>query len=162
MKFEREKVVDVLCDNLEQWVGCEGYFADYLTDLKKNVEDEDGLYTMVGTIDCSCPFETMRGMNYQFFYPVTPPEKERKLVPFDTCQELIEWFCKKEQCNINETQRPFIWVKQKKGLKLTLLLTGFAEDNGAVWAEDQCIGTQSLLDNYTLLDGTPIGKEARG
>ncbi len=159
MKFEREKVVDVLCDNLEQWVGCEGYFADYLTDLKKNVEDEDGLYTMVGTIDCACPFETMRGMNYQFFYPVTPPEKERKLVPFDTCQELIDWYCRHEGLNLSKNQLPSIWVRFRDSEAKSLITDYYIY---SVRLEGSSGSLKELFDEYKLLDGTPIGKEARG
>jgi len=164
MIFDRNRVIDSLCYDLEQWIGWKGYASDNLKSLKEYVEEgAEGAMTEIMRITNGghCPF-VAKGANWQFFYPVNPPKHKDELVPFDTCQELIEWFCKKEQCNIKETQRPFIWVKQKKGLKLTLLLTGFAEDNGAVWAEDQCIGMQSLLDNYTLLDGTPIGKETRG
>lgn len=152
MKFEREKVVDVLCDNLEQWVGCEGYFADYLTDLKKNVEDEDGLYTMVGTIDCACPFETMSGMNYQFFYPVTPPEKERKLVPFDTCQELIDWYCERKV-----SQPPLIWTKHKTVKDRVCIIVAFDGDEVTVGQYKYTLA--DLFKDFTLLDGTPIGKE---
>lgn len=159
MKFEREKVVDVLCDNLEQWVGCEGYFADYLTDLKKNVEDEDGLYMMVGTIDCACPFETMRGMNYQFFYPVTPPEKERKLVPFDTCQELIDWYCRHEGLNLSKNQLPSIWVRFRDSEAKSLITDYYIY---SVRLEGSSGSLKELFDEYKLLDGTPIGKEARG
>lgn len=159
MKFEREKVVDVLCDNLEQWVGCEGYFAEYLTDLKKNVEDEDGLYTMVGTIDCACPFETMRGMNYQFFYPVTPPEKERKLVPFDTCQELIDWYCRHEGLNLSKNQLPSIWVRFRDSEAKSLITDYYIY---SVRLEGSSGSLKELFDEYKLLDGTPIGKEARG
>lgn len=159
MKFEREKVVDVLCDNLEQWVGCEGYFADYLTDLKKNVEDEDGLYTMVGTIDCACPFETMRGMNYQFFYPVTPPEKDRKLVPFDTCQELIDWYCRHEGLNLSKNQLPSIWVRFRDSEAKSLITDYYIY---SVRLEGSSGSLKELFDEYKLLDGTPIGKEARG
>jgi len=157
MKFEREKVVDALSDNLGQWVGCEGYFADYLTDLKKNVEDEDGLYTMVGTIDCACPFETMRGMNYQFFYPVTPPEKERKLVPFDTCKELVDWYCKLCKLNLHENQRPLIWVKSKYTDNVHLI-SGFLSVQRVCVDGCGCALT-NLLTDFTLPDGTPIGKE---
>lgn len=161
MTFEREKVVDGLCDNLEQWIGWKGYFSNYLADLKRDVENEckDNFSTFYefeeDLVSCRLIAEKY-SCNYQFFYPVEPPEK-KKLVPFDTCQELIDWYCEREGLVLSENNLPSIWIKKKECYN-NVLISGFIE-NRLVLIGGSIFSLRAIFVDYTLLDGTPMGKE---
>ena len=165
MKFERSNVVDSLCDNLKQWVNWKGVVSDNLKNLKEiveNIHSEDNVKYKVVDVDTqsNTPFMTDRGLYWQFFYPVKPPKEkeEPKLVPFDNCQEMIDWYCEHEGLSLSENQMPPIWVNLKKGYYAKGLISGFL-DNGFVLIGKKCLSLKTIFDNYTLIDGTPIGKE---
>ena len=156
MKFDRSKVVDGLCDNLEQWIGWKGFFSDYLEDLKGNVENETGLRTMKWATNSVCPFETKEDeMFYQFFYPVEKPEK--KPVPFNNCEELVGWFCAKYGIARAVHEMPAIWVKSKY-TKSVYLVSGFLSSQSVSIDGSGC-DLARLSSDFNLVDGTPIGKE---
>lgn len=79
MKFEREKVVDCLSDNLEQWIDWEGYCSDMILYLMNYVEKDDtnkNFYKVCKIQrNTATPFHTER-YKYQFFYPVSPPKEK--------------------------------------------------------------------------------------
>ncbi len=157
MKFERSNVVDGLCDNLKQWVNWKGVVSDNLKNLKEiveNIHSEDNVKYKVVDVDTqsNTPFMTDRGLYWQFFYPVVSPEKP-KLVPFDNCQEMIDWYW---DTGVSTNVRPLIWVKHK-GVDFDVLITGY--NRGFVCVENTWKNMRDLFNEYTFLDGTPIGKE---
>lgn len=158
MKFEREKVVDVLCDNLEQWVGWRGYTSDNLLNLRKYVKDgiEREMNTLEGVVNDPFPFKA-DGSNWQFFYPIDPNGK--KLVPFDTCKELIDWFRGRVGIKASGIAEPLVWVKNKKtGIYALIDGLDFDENHLPVHLLGEWIMLERLSERFTLLDGTPIGK----
>ncbi len=161
MIFDRSKVVDDLSDDLEQWIGWEGYFADLLVDLKRNVENEcknnfSAFYKFEKEqVACRLTAEKY-SCNYQFFYPVESPKKKPELVPFDTCQELVDWYCEREGLQLSENQLPSIWVRFRDS-EAKSLITDYYIDS--VRLEGSSGSLKELFDEYKLLDGTPIGKE---
>ena len=161
MTFDRSKVVDGLCDNLEQWIGWEGYFFDDIVAMKNSVEiDGDYFFSRCEKVPCdgvNC-FKNSNDDCTWLFYPVNPPKEkaEKKLVPLDTCQELIDWYCKHEGLNLSKNQLPSIWVRFRDS-EAKSLITDFYIDS--VRLEGSSGSLKELFDEYKLLDGTPIGKE---
>lgn len=157
MKFEREKVVDALSDNLEQWVGWRGYTSDNLLNLRKYVKDgiEREMNTLEGVVNDPFPFKA-DGSNWQFFYPIDPNGK--KLVPFDTCKELIDWFRGRVGIKASDIVQPLIWVRQQ-GIDMMYLITEYDFESQKCTAGGIVFSMHELTTNFTLLDGTPIGKE---
>lgn len=80
-------------------------------------------------------------------------------VPFDTVEELIDcWNQKKnnrEPTYDTKLEMPLIWIK-RKNIKLKCLITTFWETN--VFICDHYVSLDKLFENYTFLDGSPIGK----
>ena len=76
MKFDRSKVVDGLCDNLEQWIGWEGYCADSIVDLKNTVENEQKL-TKIVKVENKAFWTAYYWWN--LFYPINPQGGKMKL-----------------------------------------------------------------------------------
>ena len=160
MEFDSGKVVGVFHSNLNQWIGWKGFFSDYLEELKENVEKETGIRTVRSITRDDCPFETEEDkVPYQFFYPVNPPEKEQKLVPFDTCWEFINWYCKIYGIVQFARELPVIWVKEK-GTDRMYLINGFSDSN-TVYINGRGIFLEDLTKSFTLLDCTPIGREVK-
>lgn len=91
MKFDRSKVVDGLCDNLEQWIGYEGYFADSVQILKNYVErDLDNKSTFVEVEKNRSVFFYFRNSDDDtcwLFYPANPPERKKNLCRSTTAKK---------------------------------------------------------------------------
>lgn len=158
MKFDRSKVVDGLCDNLEQWIGYEGYFADSIQALKSYVERDLDSSTLIEVEKNRSGFFYFRNSNDDIswlFYPANPPEK-KKLVPFDNCQEVIEWYCEREGVELLKNQHPFVWIRNKN-TGIDFLIT--AINSAFVYIQNQWITLEELFYGFTLIDGTSIGKE---
>lgn len=79
-------------------------------------------------------------------------------MPFDNCQEVIEWYCEREDLRLSKNQMPSIWVRFRDS-DVKSLITDFYIDS--VRLESASSSLKELFDGYKLLDGTPIGKEKR-
>lgn len=160
MIFDRNRVIDSLCYDLEQWIGWKGYASDNLKLLKEYVEEgAEGAMTEIMRITNGehCPFVD-KGASWQFFYPVNPPKHKDELVPFDTCQELIDWFRGRVGIEASDIVQPLIWVRQQ-GIDMMYLITEYDFESQKCTAGGIVFSMHELTTNFTLLDGTPIGKE---
>lgn len=85
------------------------------------------------------------------------PEKE--YVPFDSVEELIECWNKKKYNGRPpynaELEMPLIWVKHRT-VNIKYLIIGFCDDS--VSMSSLLVKLKDLFENYTFLDGSPIGK----
>lgn len=167
MIFDRSKVIDGLCDNLEQWIGWKGYLSDRMVGLKNIVEEEKEDLCKVVRIRYgdAYPFDT-GNYGWQFFYPVEPPKEkeELKLVPFATTKKFLDWYCAKYNWSLRGLSYPMIWLKDKASGNVVFIdkfvFESSAGSDGMVVSAGGCVySMESLLDLFTLLDGTPIGKE---
>lgn len=81
-------------------------------------------------------------------------------VPFDSVEELIDcWNQKKNKGKPTydtKLNMPMIWVKAKALLNSPVLITAFCKT--VVFVCTHFVSLGELFDNYTFLDGSPIGK----
>ncbi|MCM1221591.1 MAG: hypothetical protein NC548_44645 [Lachnospiraceae bacterium] len=163
MTFDRNKVIDSLCDDLEQWIGWEGFFADSLINLKRIVEKENQDFVGVvrGVPNSDTVFFRIKRLpneaNWFLFYPVNPPNED-VVTKLETCEELIDWFRKKVNIKKREYWLPSIWVKKKDG-ETRHLITDFDFEKQYCTVNGIAFSMHDLQSNFTLLDGTTIGLE---
>lgn len=90
---------------------------------------------------------------------------ESSLRQFKNCKELIEyWYDFTGVINCSpKLFMPTIWVKHKRYGTENLIIA-FDNDNesiggSCVFIQDMWVDMQELFDNFTFLDGSPVGKE---
>lgn len=94
--------------------------------------------------------------------------KPKKYRPFNNCDELIELFqtkCASEMgCStyFPTLYKACVWVKHKEYGTENLIIA-FDNDNesiggSCVFIQDIWVDMKELFDNFTFLDGTPVGK----
>lgn len=91
-------------------------------------------------------------------------ETDRQYRPFKDCNELIEHYQKKYKsavgCDIYfpSLYKPAVWVREKDTERDSLIVE-YAPYGVTLGGEINRIGLQELFDNYTYLDGSPVGME---
>lgn len=157
MEFDKTKVFTTFnCDEVK--VGSKGYFADSKESLvtKVQLEDKDDYRTLV-MIDINSEFALRtEESQYLYFYLVEEP---KELVPFDSVEELIEFWVNKRfkgrpQYNA-ELEMPLVWVTHKASNE-KYLINSFKD--GVVSIGGLNFILKDLFKFYTFLDGSPIGK----
>lgn len=86
--------------------------------------------------------------------------KQKEYVPFDTVQELIDYWDKKHPSNRPTDTLPLIWIKSKDKDR-RYLITEFYFDkyfDADVSTSHSEISLEKLFDEYTFLKGDVIGK----
>ena len=111
-----------------------------------------------------------------FIYMSNPPKyackecegikKEKQYRPFNDCDELIKHYQKKNESEVGcgiyfpSLYKPCIWVKSKE-YGAELMITGFNNKAGSVpcvFLEDMWKNMDNLFNDFTFLDGSPVGK----
>lgn len=78
--------------------------------------------------------------------------------PFmDSAELILEWNKKLDIFHYS-LQEPLIWIKHKEDDRRRLI-TGFGKDFVEIGNKSKPVTMQRLLDTYTFLDGTPVGKQ---
>jgi hypothetical protein len=88
------------------------------------------------------------------------PIKPKEYVPFDTVQELIDYWDKKHPSNRPTDTLPLIWIKNKDRDR-KYLITEFYFDNhfnADISTSQAEHSLRNLFEEYTFLDGSIIGK----
>lgn len=125
-----------------------------------------------GTYYKSTEFEhNTKGANWQFEGYEENCDKwieehTPKYVPFESVDELIECWADKRKIPLlgvdgkavwNPIDMPLIWVKGETGNQRSLI-TDFDFERNSVELSYVKFGLEELFNEYTFLDGTPIGK----
>lgn len=89
-------------------------------------------------------------------YRVKPEPVEPQYRPYKDCEEMIEDYKERFDMPCPSYTMPKIWIQGTGDLKVKRLIYSYG---------DQCISVvgglvslNSAFDNYTYLDGTPVGK----
>lgn len=154
MKFDKSKVYTVLNAD-EVKIGSKGFFGDYISGLKNNMEDGK-IFTVrkIWGENYFTRFQAEDGTNYALFYLVEEPEEE-KYRPYENTDEMVEDFKERFNTNGSSYAEPLIWVKRKGDVVEQQLITGFYEKN--VFVEDYAKPLKELFEDFTYLDGSPCG-----
>lgn len=146
MEFDKTRVYSA-CNADEVKIGSKGYFADSISELKKNVKEGNEIFTLVKIYgeESATRFSISTISSYILFYLVEEP-KEKIYRPYDDTAEMPNGAI-------------FNTVVSREGTRLLIIA---AEDKRV------CLGSQgwvSLLDLYqfyTWPNGTPCGVEEQG
>lgn len=95
---------------------------------------------------------------------IEPPKKEPELVPFDSTREFLDWYCAKYNWSLRGMSFPTIWLREISSGNVYSISEFWFKDVEGVTINIVTVGVHSyktyeLLKYFTLLDGTPIGKE---
>ena len=91
-------------------------------------------------------------------YRVKP--KEKKYRPYESSAEMIADFIDRFKVNCPSYCEPLIWLKDKDVDRRTLV-SAFREDSVSIDFNPFIIGFEQLLNDYTYLDGSPVGMEVK-
>ena len=87
-------------------------------------------------------------------YRIKPEETYR---PYKDCEEMIAEYMNRFKVTVYTHSLPLIWVKFKKAVKkpISELITGF-HGNEVIFSNEWRY-LEELFEDYTYLDGSPIG-----
>lgn len=119
----------------------------------------------------TCPNKDKENSYYLLHKDKFPEPKEKHYRAFKNCDELVETYNKRAFIPIvaegmnssrNKMFRPDIWVKHKE-YGTDNLITAFDNDNDSivgscVFIQDMWCDMAELFEQYTFLDGSPVGK----
>lgn len=166
-KFDESKVINCFHSDRAE-IGKRYYRADDLFKLKEVVESKNKEYIgiFVGARENrALPF-VFKGnsMGWGLIYPCEDPE----YVPYENTDEMIQDF--KERCHqylepgteYAETENPMsipvIWLKKKNTPGLKELVVNIYEKYIEINGYNHIWDMADILDMYTFLDGSPVGK----
>ena len=87
-------------------------------------------------------------------------KEEPKYVPYENTEELIEDFCKRSGAKRSPMGEPFIWLKEKNSTTKRLVIAHFDKHISTQFCNSfDTWSMNGLFDNFTYLDGSPIGKK---
>lgn len=165
MKFDKSKIYTAANAD-EVKVGSEGYFADNMADLEETVINEDvNYFSSVRCVNLNrsayCFHRESLGGDFALFYLVNEPEG-KKFRPYKDTDEMIEDF--KRRCEPyggwrgknNPMYCPLIWVVGKDTQNKNLI-TFYSDCR--VYIASSLTDLKILFNNFTYLDGSPVGAE---
>lgn len=157
-EFDESKVINCFHSDRAE-IGKRYYRADDLFTLKKAVESKNKEYIgiFVGAREnrnLSFVFEG-DSMGWAFIHPCEDPE----YVPYENTDEMIQDF-KEHYTDGTQTPMslPSIWLKKKGDHKFQELIVVFHEKTVEFSGYNHSWGMADILDMYTYLDGSPVGK----
>jgi len=89
-------------------------------------------------------------------YRIKPEEDEKRYRPYKDSTEIIADFIARFKVDCPPYCEPSIWLKGKDVDRQTLV-SSFREDSVSIDFNPFIIGFEQLLDDYTYLDGSPVG-----
>lgn len=144
-KFDVSKVLTAVTKN-QAVIGGEGWFADTISTLERKCRNEspDKLKEIQDNPCRLFPFGADRGGAYLYFYPLCA---KSYVVP------VLRTYTDNELNNLVGT------VVMSKGWKIRRMITGKLASIDRISVDGQEMSANTLLENYTHIDGSPCGVE---
>lgn len=94
----------------------------------------------------------------EYYYRIKPEPKEPTYRPYNSIEEMLE-DVKKRHVNIQNPVFGGIWLKEKGKIMYEVMITAIDYKGSKImigknWA---WLNVKDLFDNYTYLDGSPVG-----
>ena len=171
MEFDESKIYTVL--NADKVViGSKGYFADDITDIKKQIFNDDDceIETLIDIYpeNCGARFINKNKKPHFLFYLIKEGQK-LEYQPYKTRDELIKDFMNRAEFKGARFSFQYVdmfmqsvWVKRKDDGSMHLI-TDFEEDelrNDKVKISGLWFSMENLLEEFTYLDNSPCGKKS--
>lgn len=161
MEFDKSKVYTVLNAD-EVKVGSKGFFGDYISGLKNNMEDGK-IFTIrkIWGENRFSRFQAEDGANYALFYLVEEPKKEIYRA-YKNTDEMIEDYKERTRAyGATPFECPMfnlpIWVKAKERTAKSLIYVFYPRS--VYVGDEEEMPLDKLFEYYTYLDGSPCGKK---
>lgn len=157
MEFDESKVYTALNAN-ELGVGDKVFTADTISRLYDEVKNGED----IETIDKILPdsemkrFRTKEGYVATCFAYLVEKASAQSFRPYQDTLELMSDWASFMGYREKPLTNPIIWLKAKKS-KAECLISGFVDDK-TVGFGSQEVTLDELFENFTYLDGSPIGR----